>query len=236
MPKRRTQDVVHAVMTDHYIQRRKPAGDLVADIPERAGPEAFYRGEELPYYPQPFPAAPQSELYLSVAQVHANNNSERGIPRLADAIDRYHPEQPDFYVELGDAMRHNAKPKDAIPRYQEALRLTPGSLAGLLGLGQAFDSVGDLARALDAFMRATNTAPDDAFSRAATSAKSYIRAGTANRCDPGTATRRWHSSRACLRHTMLSRCCYRNQAATQRERKPSGAKPSDFSPIIPRRG
>ena len=29
MPKRRTDDVVHVVMTDHYIQRRKPAGNLL---------------------------------------------------------------------------------------------------------------------------------------------------------------------------------------------------------------
>src|SRR5262245_3581122 len=28
MPKRRTEDVVHVVMTDHYIQRRLPARDL----------------------------------------------------------------------------------------------------------------------------------------------------------------------------------------------------------------
>jgi tetratricopeptide (TPR) repeat protein len=164
MPKRRTQDVVHAVMTDHYIQRRKPAGDLLADIPERTGPETVYRGEELPYYPEPFPAAPQRELYLGVAQVHAGNNPERGIPQLARAIDRYHPEQAEFYIELGDALRHNGKPADAVPRYREALRLTPNSLAGLLGLGRAFEAMGDLAQALDIFARATDSAPDDASS------------------------------------------------------------------------
>ena len=137
MPKRRTKDVVHAMMTDHYIQRRKPAGDLVADIPERDGPEAFYHGEELPYYPQPFPAAPQSELYLSVAQVHANNNPERGIPRLSRCYRRYHPEQPEFYVELATRCATTGNPKKLFLAIQEALRLTPGSLAGLLGLGQA---------------------------------------------------------------------------------------------------
>jgi len=35
MPKRRTQDVVHVVMTDHRITRRPPAGDLVAPLAER---------------------------------------------------------------------------------------------------------------------------------------------------------------------------------------------------------
>jgi tetratricopeptide (TPR) repeat protein len=165
MPKRRAQDVVHAVMTDHYIQRRKPAGDLVADIPEPTGrPGMFYRGEELPYYPQPFPATPQSELYLGVAQVHANNNPERGLPRLANAIDKYHPEQAEFYVELGNALRYNSRPGDAVPTYLEALRLKPNSLAGLLGLGQAFEATGDLARAVDLFRRATTALPDDAAS------------------------------------------------------------------------
>jgi tetratricopeptide (TPR) repeat protein len=164
MPKRRTQDVVHAVMTDHYIQRRKPAGDLVADTSERTGADTVYHGEELPYYPQPFPSTAQSELYLGVAQVHADNNPEGGIPRLANAIDTSHPAQAEFYIELGDALRHNAKPEDAVPRYREALRLKPDSLAGLLGLGRAFEATGDLVPALDAFTRAVSSAPDDASS------------------------------------------------------------------------
>jgi predicted CXXCH cytochrome family protein len=34
MPKRRTDDVVNVVMTDHYIQRRKPGRDLLAPLKE----------------------------------------------------------------------------------------------------------------------------------------------------------------------------------------------------------
>ncbi len=34
MPKRRTDDVVHVVMTDHYIQRLKPDRDLLAPMAE----------------------------------------------------------------------------------------------------------------------------------------------------------------------------------------------------------
>ena len=30
MPKRRTDDAVHVIMTDHYIQRCRPARDLLA--------------------------------------------------------------------------------------------------------------------------------------------------------------------------------------------------------------
>ena len=46
MPKRRTDDVVHVVMTDHYIQRRKPPGSLLAEKAEPPESEkSAYRGE-----------------------------------------------------------------------------------------------------------------------------------------------------------------------------------------------
>jgi predicted CXXCH cytochrome family protein len=52
MPKRRTDDAVHVVMTDHFIRSRQPAGDLLAEKPEEREPSvAPYRGEVVPYYP-----------------------------------------------------------------------------------------------------------------------------------------------------------------------------------------
>jgi predicted CXXCH cytochrome family protein len=52
MPRRRTDDAVHVVMTDHLIARRPPAGDLLAEKPERAETaESSYQGEVVPYYP-----------------------------------------------------------------------------------------------------------------------------------------------------------------------------------------
>ncbi len=52
MPKRRTQDVVHAVMTDHLIQRRPPAGNPLAPIAEHRDIDGnAYRGDVVPYYP-----------------------------------------------------------------------------------------------------------------------------------------------------------------------------------------
>jgi len=54
MPKRRTQDVIHAVMTDHLIARHLPAGDPLAPIAERPDFDANqYHGEVVPYYPAP---------------------------------------------------------------------------------------------------------------------------------------------------------------------------------------
>ena len=60
MPKRRTEDVVHAVMTDHLIQRR-PAANLLAEFPERHGLGLEYRGEVVPY-------GDQDDLYTAIAQ------------------------------------------------------------------------------------------------------------------------------------------------------------------------
>ena len=55
MPKHPAEDVPHALMTDHLIQRAKPAA--------RHATEAGYRGEVVPYYPAAF-SKPVDELYL----------------------------------------------------------------------------------------------------------------------------------------------------------------------------
>ena len=164
MPKRRTSDVVHAVMTDHYIQRKKPDGDLLAEMPEPSGPETVFHGEVLPYYPRPFDRTTANELYLALAQVRENNNSEVGLARFAAAIAKYRPKQPEFYIELADAWLSHGNSQKAIPLYQEAVRSKPDCLAGLLGLGRALEKAGQPTGAVEAFRRSTQTAPDDAVS------------------------------------------------------------------------
>ena len=164
MPKRRTSDVVHAIMTDHYIQRRKPEGDLLAEMREPNGPGTVYHGEVLPYYPKALDRTAENELYLALAQVRENNNSEGGTARFAAVITKYKPKQPEFYVELADAWISRGRPREAIPLYQEAVRRKPDSLAGLLGVGRALETSGQPTEAVEAFRRATRTAPGDATS------------------------------------------------------------------------
>ena len=79
MPKRRTVDVPHAVMTDHLIQRRKPSDD-------RLETHAPYRGEVVPYYPAPLPRSDENALYVAVAQVKHNSNLIPGTAQLAAEI------------------------------------------------------------------------------------------------------------------------------------------------------
>src|SRR5262249_4416554 len=78
MPKLPTDGAVTVVMTDHYIQRRKPARDLLSPLAEAHDlDEEAYRGEVAPYYP----ASAENELYVALAQVQHSSNLAVGTPR-----------------------------------------------------------------------------------------------------------------------------------------------------------
>ncbi len=82
MPKRRTDDVVHVVMTDHYIQRRKP-GAICWRTRRNPRTEAnSYRGEVVLYYPaHPVPTS-GIELDTAMAQIADPTNVQEGLAEL----------------------------------------------------------------------------------------------------------------------------------------------------------
>jgi predicted CXXCH cytochrome family protein len=162
MPKRRTEDVVHAVMTDHWIQRRLPAGDLLADLPERHGAAAEYRGEVIPYDPPRLPASDENALYRAVAQVLLRNNVEKGAPDLAREIARLKPQNAEFYMVLGEALLDTGKPREAVDAYEHALRLRPDYPRGLISLPGALKASGELSGADATIKRAIQVAPASA--------------------------------------------------------------------------
>lgn len=144
MPKRRAGDAVHVVMTDHYIQRRKPAGDLLAPLDEaHQAQKRIYRGEVVPYYPPGFPRNREEELYLAVAQVQHGSNPESGIPRLEKALSKNGPAQPDFYVELGRAFGKTGEHAKAVHWFGEALRRRPDYIPAQIELGASFLAAGN---------------------------------------------------------------------------------------------
>ena len=103
MPRRRTDDAVHVVMTDHLIARRPPAGDLLAEKPERAETAASsYQGEVVPYYPAKLASTADNELTVAVAQVREQSNLKAGLPLLASQIAKYRPTEPGYYAELAE--------------------------------------------------------------------------------------------------------------------------------------
>jgi len=161
MPKRRTDDVVHVVMTDHFIQRHKPEGDLVAAKPEVIeSPENTYRGEVVPYYPVLLADAPKDTLYMAAAQVRDQKNLKEGLPRLASLLDRYRPEQAGFYAELAQGYRASGDLDRAIPRYEEAARREPTAYRQLQ-LGNALMEARQFPRAEAVLRRVTSMGPDE---------------------------------------------------------------------------
>jgi predicted CXXCH cytochrome family protein len=163
MPKRRTQDVIHAVMTDHLIQRRPPAGNLLAPIAERQDIDGnTYRGEVVPYYPALEPRTGENALYAAVAQVTQQSNLAQGLPRLAAEIAAQKPARPEFYIELGQAYLGAGKRSSAVSAFEEAARHRPDSPTIALNLADALTGSGQPARALTLLAHAMKTAPDNA--------------------------------------------------------------------------
>ena len=162
MPKRRTDDVVHAVMTDHLIQRRPPARDLLAELSERHPTDAEeYHGEVVPYYPNPLPRSDENLLYRAVAQVALRNNLQQGLVDLDREIARVRPSNSEFYMVLGDAWQSSGKPQEAVAAYEQALRLRPDFPRGLLDLATALKGAGQIPRAEETLKRALAVAPSN---------------------------------------------------------------------------
>jgi Tfp pilus assembly protein PilF len=158
MWKRRTEDAVHVVMTDHYIQRIKPKGDLLAPVKETV---PLYHDEVVPYYPTSLARVPDGELYLAVAQVEDGSNLEAGTLRLRQAIEKNNPDNAQFYFALGVAYAKSGKNDEAIRWYNEALRRRPSFPAALRELAATLASVGDLTRATESGEKASAMLPPD---------------------------------------------------------------------------
>jgi tetratricopeptide (TPR) repeat protein len=161
MPKRRTEDVVHVEMTDHLIQRRPPPNkELLAPLKEVLDtPETAYRGPVKRYLLDNESAAPADALYDAAAQVIDGSNLGEGIPALSDLLRTQHPPQPNFSIELGDAMRHNGDLSSAIDAYRQALTLDPLSSRAQRRLGVALGTAGQTDEARSVLQTATDREP-----------------------------------------------------------------------------
>jgi len=170
MPKRRTDDAVYLVMTDHLIRSRQPAGDLLAPKTEPSEATPPYRGEVVPYYPNNLastttpPAQKEAEaaLYGGLAQILEHSNMTRGLPRLQSAIEKYQPQRPEYYADLADGLSTAGDAAGAMPYFEEAVRHAPGSALMLRKLGSAQMEAGQLAKAEASLRRVTTLTPDDA--------------------------------------------------------------------------
>jgi tetratricopeptide (TPR) repeat protein len=159
MPKRRTEDVVHALITDHFIQRKVPMRDLQAELQERQLTDAEeYHGEVVPYYPSPLPKTSENSRYLAVAQVARQNNLKKGVADLAREISQ-HPREEEFYIALGDAWKNIGNSKAAVGAFEQAVRLKPKSVTALRSLAASLKTSGNVSRSEQILNRALDLAP-----------------------------------------------------------------------------
>jgi len=159
MPKRRTGDVVHVVMTDHCIERVRPSGNLLAPRAEIPVDRHLYRGEVVPY-DSGAPPRLEDDLYLAVAQVVQQSNLEAGIAQLQAAIARDHPANPTFDLQLADALSSAHRFSSALPVYRDALKLDPKSATVLERLALCLSQMANAAAAESALNRALEISPD----------------------------------------------------------------------------
>jgi len=160
MPKRRTDDVVHVAMTDHLIQRRMPAGNLLAPKAEVIESAVEFQTVVVPYYPAPLADTPENALYTAAAQVRYRRNLPEGLPQLASLLERYHPAQAGFYAELGQGYLAAGDLTKAIPYFEEAARREPTAFR-LVQLGNAFMENRQFPQAEAALRRAIGLSPDE---------------------------------------------------------------------------
>lgn len=161
MPSRRTEDVVHAVMTDHYIQRRRPSRDLLTPLGEHHQSGQAHRDEVVLYYPPDSPLTGEIELYLAVAQVKQSSNLITGIPRLEQALKQQKPKRAEYYFELAEAYSKLGQVHKAIPMYEEALSRQPDYLPGLRSLWVALSAQGQFTRGMKLIDKTLQIAPYD---------------------------------------------------------------------------
>lgn len=149
MPQRRTDDVVHDVMTDHFIQRRAPAQPL-AMKPDPA--HSQYVGNLKFYFDETEP-----EFYMGLGLARGANVGE-GVRLLERALQR-RPVNAGTLFELASAQQKLGNRPEAIKRYREAIETDRGFAEAHYNLGLALLASGQRSEAIAAFQRALRLQP-----------------------------------------------------------------------------
>lgn len=190
MPKRRTIDVVHAVMTDHRIVKRPPPGDLLAPLSED---HHAYEGELVFHLPDSAPKGAEAKLYLGTAYLQAGR-ADLGIPLIeasrAEGARQYatpwymvsvararegdkegavtalelavelDPDQPGLHAQLGAALLNAGRLDDAKSALEVAIAASPRHSDALAALASIAHLRGNPDRVAELLVRAVDAEPD----------------------------------------------------------------------------
>ena len=167
MPKRRTQDVVHAVMTDHLIQRQPPGRDLLAPLQEDHSPR---KEQPLLYFPRSL-STWERGLYLGMAQVQTPGSLRPGLARqgcIQQALQafrqavRLKPEDAEAHSNLGMAYSQLGRLEAAEEAFRQVVRLRPASARAYFNLGRTQAQRGHTREAIEALSRSASLSPRNA--------------------------------------------------------------------------
>ena len=147
MQKRRTEDAVHVVMTDHLIRRIPLKGDLLGPLSERhdrlSGPVKLL-------YPR---QAPDSALYLAVA--------EGSAPAIEAAIARERPTHAEPYFALGEAYLKAGNDRAAVRAYEQCIGRSVADSRPYAALAALLMNRGEVDRAITILEPAVRRMPED---------------------------------------------------------------------------
>lgn len=154
MPKRRTQDVVHVVMTDHLIQRRPPE-EALAPLSETAPPQGA--NVQL-YWPDLAPL--RSAAYQAMSAVIDEDGSASASLWAALAMDL--PAPREALIELGTGQLRARRYEDALTTFAGLAQREPNLALAQANLGVALAGSGQDRQAIESLKRAVELAPNDA--------------------------------------------------------------------------
>ncbi len=132
MPKRRTEDAIHVVVTDHHIQRA-PAPNDASPKREQHG---RYSGPVKLYYPAKLAGSALDAAYLALAGLTDRARLPAATRQLESAIASAKPQHPEFYVELARGFRALGLIDKATHYYKETLRRKPDHVGALTELAE----------------------------------------------------------------------------------------------------
>lgn len=154
MPKRRTQDVVHVVMTDHRIQRR-PVDDLLAPREETAPPggtkiELYWSNHKLP--------EPMATAHRAMSVVVDGDVSALEAFETALATDSPTPREP--LIELGTGQLRAGRYDDALATFRAVAKREPDLALAWANIGVALAAMQRDREAIELLNRAAELDPD----------------------------------------------------------------------------
>lgn len=121
MPRRRTRDVIHVVMTDHQIQARPGGAELTAPI-DKSQPVVL--DLEL-LYPERDPQGPLAEVYRALAAVRAGSGADSGVAEhfernLRRAGREMPREMMEPWLELGQVQLRFGRTDEALRSFRRS--------------------------------------------------------------------------------------------------------------------